>query len=134
MAASESVSESIRAAYRAPLEFSVEAARRRPPSQDALNAWIMMATDLLAVLFALCLASVFRFDLSPAEWVHANAWLLTDLPIHPGYLLFFSATLLIINRRDGLYDPLQAKGSLHEQRKTVQACFATDSCCVVGCM
>jgi exopolysaccharide biosynthesis polyprenyl glycosylphosphotransferase len=127
MAASESVSESIRAAYRAPLEFSVQAARRRPPSQDALNAWIMMATDLLAVLLALCLASVFRFDLSPAEWVHAHPWLLTGtgFPIHPGYLLFFTATLLIINRRDGLYDPLQAKGSLHEQRKTVQACFAT---------
>ena len=85
-----------------------------------------MATDLLAVLLALCLASVFRFDLSPAEWFQAHPWLLTgrDLPIHPGYLLFFTATLLIINRRDGLYDPLQAKGSLHEQRKTVQACFA----------
>ncbi len=127
MSASESVSESIRAPYRAPLEFSAQAARRRPPSQDALNAWIRMATDLLAVILALCLASVFRFDLSPAEWVHAHPWLLTggDFPIHPGYLLFFAATLLFINRRDGLYDTLQAKGSLHEQRKTVQACFAT---------
>src|ERR1700722_7787853 len=127
MSASESVSESIRAAYRAPLEFSAQAARRRPPSQDALNAWLMMSTDLVAVLFALCLASVFRFDLSPAEWVHAHPWLVTgrDLPINPGYMLFFAATLLFMNRRDGLYDPLQAKGSLHEQRKTVQACFAT---------
>jgi exopolysaccharide biosynthesis polyprenyl glycosylphosphotransferase len=117
MAASESVSESMRAAYRAPLEFSAQAARRRPPSQDSLNAWIMMAADLMAVLLALCLASVFRFDLSPAQWVQAHPWLLIghDGPMNPGYMLFFAATLLIINRRDGLYDP----------RKTVQACFAT---------
>jgi FlaA1/EpsC-like NDP-sugar epimerase len=33
------------------------------------------------------------------------------------------SSFLIINRRDGLYGPLQAQGSLHEQRKTIQACF-----------
>jgi hypothetical protein len=46
-----------------------------------------------------------------------------DFPIHSGYLLFFALALLIINRQDGLYVPLQAQGSLHEQRKTIQACF-----------
>jgi exopolysaccharide biosynthesis polyprenyl glycosylphosphotransferase len=85
----------------------------------------MMAADGLAVLFAFCLASIVRFDLSPTMWLHGRPWLLDgpDFPIHIGYLLFFALALLIINRRDGIYGPLQAQGSLHEQRKTIQACF-----------
>jgi exopolysaccharide biosynthesis polyprenyl glycosylphosphotransferase len=87
----------------------------------------MMAADVIAVVCAFGLASVFRFDLSPAEWLHTHPWLPTgrDFPIQPGYFLFFLATLLIINRRDGLYGPLQAQGALHEQRKMIQACFAS---------
>lgn len=127
MAASESVSKPIRAGYTAPAEFGPSIARRRSPSQAALDAAIMMAEDVLAVLFALCLASVFRFDLSPTEWLHRQPtlWSGHDFPIHPGYLVFFVAALLIINRRDGLYGPLQAQGSLNEQRKTIQACLGT---------
>jgi exopolysaccharide biosynthesis polyprenyl glycosylphosphotransferase len=127
MAVSESVSERIRAGYPAAAEFAPGIARRRSPIQAALKAAIMMAADVLAVLFAFCLASVFRFDLSPSEWLHGRLALLTgrDFPIQPGYLLFFIATLLIINRRDGLYGPLQGQGALHEQRKMIQACFGT---------
>ena len=124
MAASESVSKPMGAAYTAPaLRPAVE--RRKSPSEAALNTSIMMAADGLAVLLALCLASIFRFDLSPTMWLHGRPWLLNgrDFPIHTGYLLFFALALLIINRRDGLYGPLQAQGSLHEQRKTIQACF-----------
>jgi exopolysaccharide biosynthesis polyprenyl glycosylphosphotransferase len=129
MAASESVSESIGAPY--PVSVSSEfvsqgIAHRRSPSQAALKASIMMAVDLFGVLLAFVLASVFRFDLSPSEILHPQPWLLVgrDLPIHPGYLLFFVVTLLIVNRRHGLYGPLQGQGALHEQREMVQSCFA----------
>ena len=127
MAASESVSKPIRAGYTAPTEFGPSIARRRTSSQAALDAVIMMAEDVLAVLLALCLASVFRFDLSPTEWLHwhPTPWSGGEFPIHPGYLVFFVAALLVINRHDGLYGPLQAQGSLNEQRKTVQSCFVT---------
>jgi exopolysaccharide biosynthesis polyprenyl glycosylphosphotransferase len=121
MAASESVSESIRAAYTP--ELRSRTGRRRSPSQAALNTSIMMAADVLAFLLALCLASEFRFDLSPAEWLHGRPGL--DFAIHPGYLVFFVAALLVINRRDGLYGPLQAQSALHEQRRMIQACFGT---------
>jgi exopolysaccharide biosynthesis polyprenyl glycosylphosphotransferase len=121
MAASESVSDPIKTGYTPVSEFASSGARRRPTTQAALNASIMMATDLLAVLFAFSLASVFRFDLPHSGL--ARTWLVTgrDFPIHPGYVLFFVATLLLINRRDGLYGPLQGHGFLHEQRKALQA-------------
>ncbi len=124
MAASESVSTPMRAGYTALTEFGPPIARRRSTSQAALDAGIMMTEDVLAVLLALCLASVFRFDLSPTEW-HPTVWAGHDFPIPPGYLVFFVAALLIINRRDGLYGPPQAQGSLNEQRKTIQACLGT---------
>jgi exopolysaccharide biosynthesis polyprenyl glycosylphosphotransferase len=124
MAASESVSKPIGAPYSAPA-LCPPVGRRKSPSEAALNTSIMMAADGLAVLLALCLASIFRFDLSPTMWLHGRPWPLNgrDFPIHAGYLLFFALALLIINRRDGCYGPLQAQGSLHEQRKTIQACF-----------
>jgi exopolysaccharide biosynthesis polyprenyl glycosylphosphotransferase len=127
MAASEPVSKPMRTGYTAPTEFGPPIARRRSPSQGALDAVIMMAEDVLAVLLALCLASVFRFDLSPTDWLHRypTLWAGHEFPIQPGYLVFFVVALLIINRRDGLYGPLQAQGSLNEQRKTIQACLGT---------
>lgn len=125
MAAPDSISDSIRPAYSGPARFGAEAARHRSPSKAALKTCVMMAGDLAAALFAFSLASIFRFDLFPSDWLHGYPGLTTGhhLPLDPGYLLFFLATLLIINRRDGLYGPLQAHASLHEQRKTVQACF-----------
>jgi exopolysaccharide biosynthesis polyprenyl glycosylphosphotransferase len=84
----------------------------------------MMAADFAAVLFAFSLASIFRFDLSPSDWLQGHIGLIgPDLPLEPGYLVFFLATLLIINRRDGLYGPLQGGSFLNEQRKAVQASF-----------
>ena len=86
MAASESVSKPIRAGYTAPTEFGPSIARRRSPSQAALDAAIMMTEDVMAVLLALCLASVFRFDLSPTEWLHRQPWFGADtiFPFTPG--------------------------------------------------
>jgi exopolysaccharide biosynthesis polyprenyl glycosylphosphotransferase len=128
MAASESVSDSIRAPYPISSELvSRGSARRRSPSQAALKAFVMMAVDVFAVLLAFFLASVFRFDLSPSETFHPQPWLVVgrDFPIHPGYLLFFVATLLVTSRRCGLYGPLQGQGALHEQREMMQSCFAS---------
>ena len=124
MAAPDSISDSIGPVYGS-LQFGADVPRRRSPSKAALKTCIMMAVDVMAVLSAFSLASVFRFDLSPSEWLQGHLGLMMggDVPLYPGYLCFFLATLLMINRRDGLYGPLQGHASLHEQRKMVQACF-----------
>jgi exopolysaccharide biosynthesis polyprenyl glycosylphosphotransferase len=126
MPASESVSE--KSLYPISSDFASRVVtRHRSPSQATLRAFIMMLADLAATLLAFSLASAFRFDLSPSEWLHGRPWLLTgiDFPIHPGYLLLFLGTLVIINRRDGLYGRILEQGTMHEQRKTIQACFGT---------
>jgi exopolysaccharide biosynthesis polyprenyl glycosylphosphotransferase len=123
MAASESVSKPIGAAYTAPA-LCPRQTRRRSPSEAVLKASIMMMADVLAIVLSFCLASVFRFDLSPTMWLHgvgrSNGG---DFPMRPGYLFVFAVALLIINRRDGLYGPLLGQGLLHEQRRTIQAGF-----------
>jgi|GEM_PF-5713039 len=85
----------------------------------------MMMADVIAVLCALCLASIFRFNtLTPTATFGAHpAWLGAALPLRPAYLLFFIVALLLINYRDGLYGSLQAHSLWHEMRWTVQACF-----------
>ena len=121
MAASESP---IRVSYTAagPLPNAV---RHRSTSEAALNASMMMAADGLAVLLALFLASMVRFDLSLTTWLHGRVWLVDGhhLPMPVGYLLFYGVTLLMINRRDGRYVPLRVQGALHEQRETIQGCL-----------
>ena len=121
MATSESP---IRAAYPAQ-GIRPRAVRHRSSTEAALNTSMMMAADGFAVFLALCLASIFRFDLSPTIALHQRFWLLNGqpLPMHAGYLLFFAVSLLLINRRDGLYVPLRVQGALHEQRETIQGCL-----------
>lgn len=125
MAAPDSISDSIRPSFDGPAHFGIEGARHRSPSKAALKTCVMMAVDLMAILLAFSLASIFRFDLWPADWLqkHLGLTMGGHLPLDPGYLVFFLAALLIINRRDGLYGPLQGRASLDEQRKTVQASF-----------
>jgi FlaA1/EpsC-like NDP-sugar epimerase len=123
MAASESISKPIGAGYPAPALCPPQT-RRRSPSEAVLKTSIMMVADVVAIVLSFCLASVFRFDLSPTMWLHGTGGLHGgDFPIRPGYLCVFAVALLMINRRDGLYGPLQAQGLLHEQRKTIQAGF-----------
>jgi exopolysaccharide biosynthesis polyprenyl glycosylphosphotransferase len=85
----------------------------------------MMATDGVAVLFALCLASMFRFDASPAIWLPGRIWEIDGrtIPLNAGYLLFYFVALLIINRRVGRYGPPRVQGALHEFRETIQGCL-----------
>lgn len=97
---------------------------RRSTSQAAITAMTMMTVDALAVLFALSLALILRFDGPMATWwSKASNWPARLLPIYAGYLIFFIVMLLVINRRHGLYGPLQRQSGWHELRRTVQACF-----------
>jgi exopolysaccharide biosynthesis polyprenyl glycosylphosphotransferase len=85
----------------------------------------MMATDGVAVLLAIFLASMFRFDLSPTEWLHGWIWLFEghSIPLNAGYLVFYFVALLVINRRVGRYGPPRVQGALHELRETIQGCL-----------
>jgi exopolysaccharide biosynthesis polyprenyl glycosylphosphotransferase len=90
-----------------------------------VNAAMMMATDVLAVLFSLCLASIFRFDFSYPAWLHSSPghWPGVTLPLEPGYLVFYILSLLFVSRREGLYGALQSHSFWHELRRTLQAGF-----------
>ena len=46
-----------------------------------------------------------------------------SIPLHAGYLLFYTVALLIINRRVGRYGPSRVQGALHEMRETIQGCM-----------
>jgi exopolysaccharide biosynthesis polyprenyl glycosylphosphotransferase len=124
MATSEYISKPEKAGYLPPLAAGHTGARRRSTSQSAVTAAMMMTTDVAAVLFARCLAAVFRFDRTPSDWLHTTPAHWPSLPLHPGYLVFFIASVLIVNYRDGLYGPLQTHSAWHEQRRTIQSCLA----------
>ena len=104
-------------------------------SQATLASVMMMVTDVLAVILALWLASVLRFYAAFGDWVSGQptGWPEVFLPINRGYLLLFIGSLLIFNRSDGLYGPLQMRSCWHEQRRTIQACFAS-GLLLCGCM
>lgn len=123
MAASELITKPIASGYGAPA--LPRRSSHRSPSEAVLKTSILMVSDLAAVGLSFCLASVFRFDLLPTRWLQGRVVLSNgdNLLIHPLYLFLFAIVLLVINRRDGLYGPLLVQGSLHELRKTVQACF-----------
>jgi exopolysaccharide biosynthesis polyprenyl glycosylphosphotransferase len=102
------------------------ASKRRSTTEAAVNAAMMMATDILAVLFSLCLASIFRFSTPAPSVANSGAnWDGLGLPLQPGYLLFFIISLLIVNHQSGLYGPLQRQSFWHELRRTIQASLAT---------
>ena len=92
----------------------------------------MMITDVLAVLLALWLAFLVRFGDPAANWA-STVWSRAFRSLSPWYLLFFAATLLIVNRQFGLYGPRSKQKSWHEHRRTIQACLAT-GLLLCGCM
>jgi exopolysaccharide biosynthesis polyprenyl glycosylphosphotransferase len=124
MSTSEYAAKPAHPGYLPPLAAGHAGARHRSTSQSAVTAGMMMATDVAAVLFARCLAAVFRFDSTPSAWLHTSPAHWPSLPLYPGYLFFFIASLLIVNYRDGLYGPLQTHSAWHEQRRTIQSCLA----------
>jgi exopolysaccharide biosynthesis polyprenyl glycosylphosphotransferase len=123
MATSQYVSKPSKPGYLPPFAAGRSGAARRSTTQAAVTAAVMMGTDVVAVLFARCLATVFRLDSEPSAWLHTAPAHWPSLPLNPGYLFFFIASLLVVNYRDGLYGPLQTQSFWHEQRRTIQACF-----------
>lgn len=105
--------------------FPATRLRRRAPSQAGVTAATMMLADVLAVLLALYLASLFRFNalLATSAGPPRAQWAGTTLPLHPGYLLFFITALLLVSRREGLYGALRMHSRWDELRRTIQACF-----------
>src|SRR3978361_157372 len=79
------------AAYRDPA-IRAGAVRRRSRGEAGFISSKRMAADGFAVLLALCLASMFRFDLSPTMWMYGRDWLLhgRHLPMHAGSLAVFT--------------------------------------------
>jgi exopolysaccharide biosynthesis polyprenyl glycosylphosphotransferase len=123
MATSEYVAKPSKPPYIPPFVGGFSLGRRA--SQAGVNAAVMMAADTFAVLLAMCLASIFRFDglTAPTFNMAPSDWTVSSLPLHPGYLVFFTVTLLLASRREGLYGPLQTHSLWHELRRTIQACF-----------
>ena len=123
MATSEFISKPSKPGCAASLEAS-QGSTRRSTTQAAVTAAMMMATDVLAVFFALFLATIFRFyNPAPPSIYGMPLWPGLALPANMGYLLFFIASLLLVSRRDGLYGALQTQSVWHELRRTIQACF-----------
>jgi exopolysaccharide biosynthesis polyprenyl glycosylphosphotransferase len=127
MAASEPFVNSADANYPSRPVLLTHAGARGPITEAALTSAMMMTTDVLSILLALWLAFVVRFSISNANWPRALKTL------SPWYLLFFAATLLIVNRQFGLYGPRRKQQSWHEHRRTIQACLAT-GLLLCGCM
>ena len=101
-------------------------------TEATLTSVMMMTTDVLAVLLALWLAFLVRFGDPAGNWpsaVLSRAF----RSLGPGYLLFFAAALLIVNRQFGLYGPRRKQNCWHEHRRTIQACLAT-GLLLCGCM
>src|SRR5580658_6740177 len=116
--ASEPIVKPAEATYPSRPAFLTLARPRGSITEAALTSALMMATDVLGVLLALWLASLVRFGVSRADWARAVETL------SPWYLLFFVATLVVVNRQLGLYGPPSKQKSWHEHRRTIQACLA----------
>ncbi|WP_446745049.1 sugar transferase [Silvibacterium acidisoli] len=96
----------------------------RHTTQSVVTAAVMMATDIAAVWLALLLAFEFDIGLTRRNWESVQQPLAgSQLLISLGYLAFFTISLLLVSRQYGLYGQLQTQSILHEQRRTVQACF-----------
>lgn len=89
----------------------------------AFRSFLIMATDVVAVIAALCVASRLRLDHPFAGWASAGQAFSnsTLVPGHLGYLVWFIAALLIVSHREGLYRPAQIQSAWNEQNRTVQA-------------
>ena len=89
-------------------------ARARPRGsirEATMLSAMMMITDLLAVLLALRLASLFRFYSFTAGWkaeLSSAPW----TTLSPGYFLVFAAALLMVHHRYGAVCSGEESGSL----------------------
>ena len=130
--ASEPIVTPAAADYPSRPESLTHARPRGSITEATLISAMMMTSDVLTVLLALWLASLVRFGDPAANWP-STVWSRAFRSLSPGYLLFFTATLLIVNRQFGLYGPRRKQKSWHEHRRTIQACLAT-GLLLCGCM
>lgn len=132
MATSEPIRKPTETGY---LSRPVPCARAGPRGsirEATMLSAMMMITDLLAVLLALRLASVFRFSSFTAGWkaeLSSAPW----TTLSPVYFLVFAAALLMVHHRYGVYAPVRNPKSYHEHRLTIQACFDA-GLLLCGCM
>jgi exopolysaccharide biosynthesis polyprenyl glycosylphosphotransferase len=85
----------------------------------------MMITDVVAVLAALAIGlQVSMYHTFGTQVGFRTAFERgTPLAVQLGYLGWFVAALLVVNRTTGLYDQVLTQRILHEMRKSVQACL-----------
>jgi exopolysaccharide biosynthesis polyprenyl glycosylphosphotransferase len=93
------------------------------------NVILWILADVVTVLFALLLALKLTFN-GIVLGYRAIQIYASNLPAfrHPaalllGFLIWFVAALVMISRRNHLYEPMRITSTLHEQRMTIQACF-----------
>jgi exopolysaccharide biosynthesis polyprenyl glycosylphosphotransferase len=98
---------------------------KRSASHASVNAALMMASDVFAVVMALYLALHLDLGHAPGSWTSLQQIFLSGpaMLVQLGYLAWFIAVLLVLSWHDGLYGRLQTQSTLHEQRRTVQACL-----------
>ena len=130
--ASEPIVTRAAADYPSRPETLTRARPRGSITEATLTSAMMMTSDVLTALLALWLASLVRFGDPTADWA-PTMWSRAFRSFSPGYLLFFTATLLIVNRQFGLYGLRRKQKSWHEHRRTIQACLAT-GLLLCGCM
>lgn len=102
----------------------VMSSARRSATHSAVTSTLMMACDVIAVCVALYLAIHLRLAHSIGYWSTTSTLdIKTPMVVQLGYLGWFIAGLLVLNRHDGLYGRLRSQSFLHEQRRTVQVCL-----------
>jgi exopolysaccharide biosynthesis polyprenyl glycosylphosphotransferase len=99
--------------------------KRRSASQSVVNAVLMMATDVCAVVAAVYLALHLHPGHAGTHWtgLHQAFAVGPAMLMQLAYLLWFITVLLVLGWHSGVYGRLQSDSILHEQRKTVQACL-----------
>ena len=88
---------------------------------------LWMILDVLTVLAAATLATLFYFGIGPVagvkQFYHGTLIEGRSMSLLLALLSGFTVALILISRQLHLYTPARLNGFLHEQRLTVQACF-----------
>lgn len=95
-------------------------------SRGPSRLWITL--DLLTVLLSATIATTVEMHLGPVmgarEFYHGTLFHGRSMGILLALLCGFTIALIVISRRMHLYSPASLTNFLHEQRRSVQACFS----------
>lgn len=96
-------------------------------NHGARKFWI--ATDVVTIVIAVTLATIYEFRLGPVEsardYWHGTLIHGQSRGILLALLVGFTLALIASSRRMHLYEPMRITGFLHEQRLSAQACFTS---------